>query len=262
MLVGNMENQKLLEERSYTYIDRDGTIELRAEDVLAEHSVAVCINGIPAGNITCIPEHLELLILGRMLTEGIITSMEDVCKVQLSDNARTIEVSLCNGCGSDFSGQTVLKGNHTGNDSCIADKDISPVTPIYWKPEWIFHMADCFAAGTPLHEKTWATHSCILGREGDILFTCEDISRHNALDKVIGFALKNNISLKACMVYSSGRIPTDMAAKGIRAGIPILVSKASPTAAAVSLASHCNLTLICAARKDRMKLFSGCIPQP
>lgn len=257
-----MDNQKLLEVCRYTYIGRDGTIEPRSEEVLAEHSVAVCINGIPAGNITCIPEHLELLVLGRLLTEGIITSMADVEALQLSENAGKMEISLRNGCGNVTPGQPVLKGNHTGNDSYIAGNSLSPVTPVFWKPEWIFHMADCFAAGTPLHEKTWATHSCILGRERDILFTCEDISRHNALDKVIGFALKNGISLKTCMVYSSGRIPTDMAAKGIRAGIPILVSKASPTVAAVSLARRCNLTLICAARKDRMKLFSGCITQP
>lgn len=257
-----MDHQNLLEECSYSYIGRDGIIEPRTEAVLIEHSVAVCINGIPAGNITCIPEHLELLVLGRMLTEGIITSMADVAALQLSENACKIEVSLRNGCSSVIPGQTVLKSNHTGNDAYSADKGMSPVTPVFWKPEWIFHMADCFAAGTPLHEKTWATHSCILGREGEILFTCEDISRHNALDKVIGFALKNGIPLKACMVYSSGRIPTDMAAKGIRAGIPILISKASPTAAAVSLARRCNLTLICAARKDRMKLFSGCISQP
>lgn len=255
-----MEPQKLLEEHAYTYIGRDGLIEQRREEVLAEHSVAVRINGISAGNVTCIPEHLELLILGRMLTEGIIASMADIDSLQLSDAGDQVEVFLADRSAV-ITGQPMLKSNHTGNDAYIVDRGMAPVTPIFWKPEWVFHLADCFADGTPLHEKTWATHSCILGREADILFTCEDISRHNALDKVIGFALKNGISLKECMVYSSGRIPTDMAAKGVRAGIPILVSKASPTAAAIRLAKECNLTLICAARRDRMKLFSGTLPE-
>ena len=114
----------------------------------------------------------------------------------------------------------------------------------------------CFADGSPLHGITFATHSCILAQKDHILFSCEDIGRHNALDKVIGYALRHNIDLHQCMVYSSGRIPTDMTLKVIHAGIPILSSKASPTSEAIDLAKKYHLTLICAARRDRMKVFT------
>lgn len=255
-----MEKQNLLEEHSYVYIGRDGTVEERAEEVLAEHALTVFLNGVPAGRVTCIPEHLDLLILGRLLTEGIIASMEDVRQLSVSQRGDTVQVSLTAYTPA-AAGKPLLKGNHTGNDDYIVSEQLKPVMPILWKPEWIFRLADHFAAGTPLHEKTWATHSCILARDGQILFTCEDISRHNALDKVIGYALKNGIPLTQSTVYSSGRIPSDMAAKAVRAGIPILVSKASPTDAAVALARRCHLTLICAARKDRMKLFTGSLTE-
>lgn len=117
-------------------------------------------------------------------------------------------------------------------------------------------MADTFADGMPLHGVTFATHSCLLARRDEILFSCEDIGRHNALDKVIGYALRHQIDLTECMVYSSGRIPTDMAMKAIYAGIPVLSSKASPTTEAIELAKAYRLTLVCAARRDRMKVFS------
>ena len=117
-------------------------------------------------------------------------------------------------------------------------------------------MSDTFADGMPLHSVTFATHSCLLARRDEILFSCEDIGRHNALDKVIGYALRHQIDLTECMVYSSGRIPTDMAMKAIYAGIPVLSSKASPTTEAIELAKAYHLTLICAARRDRMKVFS------
>lgn len=250
-----MEMQKLLETCSYTYIGRDGKVEVETEEVLAEHSVTICINGTPAGNVTCIPEYLELLVLGRLLTEGLLSSMADVAGLEITEDAAQVRVELANQTLS-VSAPTLLRGNSTGNDAYVISRQMQPVIPIPWKPEWIFGLADYFAAGTPLHEITWATHSCILAQEGNILFTCEDISRHNALDKVIGYALKNGIPLPSCTVYSSGRIPTDMAAKAIRAGIPILVSKASPTAAAVALAKKHRLTLICAARRDRMKVFA------
>lgn len=253
-----MEQNGLLEEIRYTYIGRDGTVESRCEEVLVEHSLQVYINGLHAGKITCIPEHLDILVLGRLLTEGIISSASDVAGLCLTEKADRIDIRLT-GSGILPTGQTLLRGNSTGNDGYIVAEDMEPVVPIPWKPEWIFALADHFAAGTPLHEKTWATHSCILASEGKILFTCEDISRHNALDKVIGYALQAGIDLSGCMVYCSGRIPTDMAAKAIRARIPVMASKASPTTAAVRLAEKCRLTLICAARKDRMKLFSGSI---
>ena len=73
---------------------------------------------------------------------------------------------------------------------------------------------------------------------------------------VSGYALRHNIDLHQCMVYSSGRIPTDMTLKVIHAGIPILSSKASPTSEAIDLAKKYHLTLICAARRDRMKVFT------
>lgn len=251
-----MREIKLLEDQSFTYIGRDGAVEERSEAVLAEHSVSIFINEAPAGKVTCIPEHLDALVLGRLLTEGIISSMADVAALAVSEAGDEVRISIKGEIGS-LPDQPLLRGNHTGNDGYAVAEKMPCVVPVEWKPEWIFALADHFAAGTPLHEITWATHSCILGLEDRILFTCEDISRHNALDKAIGYALKNGIPLSRCTVYSSGRIPTDMAAKAIRAGIPILVSKASPTAAAVRLARRHQLTLICAARRDRMKLFSG-----
>lgn len=251
-----MEEWNLLEEYGYTYIGRDGTVEERTEEVLAEYGITIFVNGTAAGRVTCIPEHLELLVLGRLLTEGLISSLEDVRQLSVSREDGAVYVSLTNAARV-LVNQPLLNANHTANDAYVVSQEMKHVLPIPWKQEWIFDLADHFAAGSPLHEKTWATHSCILAREGEILFTCEDISRHNALDKVIGYALKNGIPLTRSMVYSSGRIPTDMAAKAIRAGIPILVSKASPTNAAIALARQSELTLICAARRDRMKLFSG-----
>lgn len=137
---------------------------------------------------------------------------------------------------------------------------LAPVHPIPWKADWIFSLADRFAAGMPLHGQTWCTHSGFLAQEDRLLFQCEDIGRHNALDKLIGHALCHGIDLTGCIVYSSGRIPVDMAEKAIRAGIPILASKASPTAEAIRLARTYDLTLICGARQDRMKLYAGPLP--
>ena len=184
-----------------------------------EHMMDVYINDHLTMKLVCLPQHLTELVLGRLLTEQIITSSEDVDHIYICEYGKRAKVYLKNSARSTQSSSdayvevtpTCCTGNHILNDYFVTSKE---------------------------------------------LFSCEDIGRHNALDKVIGYALRHNIDLHQCMVYSSGRIPTDMTLKVIHAGIPILSSKASPTSEAIDLAKKYHLTLICAARRDRMKVFT------
>ena len=222
-------------------IFRDGTRQDEVAPYLNEHSMEVFLNGHKAMELVCVPQFLPELVLGRLLTENLIHGIEDVGQLRISDDGSRADVTLQN----------------PGNPILPESAPLQPVKPIFWKTEWIFQLADCFAQGMPLHAATWATHSCFLARNGEILFSCEDIGRHNALDKAIGYALRNGVPLSECLVYSSGRIPTDMAKKAIRAAIPVLISKAAPTRQAIALAHTYGLTLICAARRDSMRQYTG-----
>lgn len=260
----------LLSAETYTYIGRDGDCHTESEPVLTEHILDVYLNDRLTMKLVCIPQYLTELVLGRLLTEGILEDASDVEQIYICEHGRRARVVLLEKEGKNDSASTepfteltpsCCTGNHILNDYFLTGKPVKPVTPIFWKAEQVFDLADRFHAGMPLHGQTWATHSCFLAKDGQLLFQCEDIGRHNALDKAIGYALRHGIPLSRCMVYSSGRIPTDMAMKAIRAGIPILASKASPTAEAIALAKEYGLTLVCAARRDRMKLFAGTKPE-
>ena len=93
-------------------------------------------------------------------------------------------------------------------------------------------------------------------KDGEILYCCEDIGRHNALDKAVGRALIDGVDLRQCVLFSSGRIPADMMEKAIRAGVPLLASNAVPTDRAVALARAYRVVLICTARSDSMNIFA------
>lgn len=229
-------NQELTSKESYICIKRNGEKVQGEGWLLKEHSLDIFVNGNFLLNTVCTKEYLQELVCGRLLTEGLIQNWEDIINLEISEDKSQVHVQM----------------NHKKNNN------YQSLQPIFYSDEWIFAMANKMAEGMPLHEETWATHSCFLYQKGKLVFSCEDIGRHNAMDKVSGYGLirENNIDLKNCAVYSSGRVPVDMVQKVIRAGIPILVSKGVPSEAAVQLAKECGLTLICSARKDQMKIYT------
>ena len=262
----NYGGAELLNTAEYIHISRDGTACRVSEPVLKEHLLRVYVNARLTMRLVCTPQYMGELVLGRLLTEGIISSVRDVEEIIVSAEGDRVEARISENTIN--SGGTFVEvtpssctANHILDSSYIKNSALECVVPIEWNMSQIFGLADRFHSALPIYGKTYATHSCFLAEGDNILFCCEDIGRHNALDKVIGHALYSGIDLKSCMVYSSGRIPVDMVEKVIRSGIPVFVSKASPSGEAVELAKKYNLTLICAARQDRLKLFSGEIPE-
>lgn len=106
-----------------------------------------------------------------------------------------------------------------------------------------------------LFQTTGCAHSCTLVTDGKIQCAMEDIGRHNALDKVIGFALKNGIPISKSIVFTSGRISQDYLQKVIKAGFRIVVSRSAVTAGAVALARKENITMLGFMRKNAGNIY-------
>jgi formate dehydrogenase assembly factor FdhD/molybdopterin-guanine dinucleotide biosynthesis protein A len=104
--------------------------------------------------------------------------------------------------------------------------------------------SELFETPGDLFQSTGCAHSCALVYDGKVQCCIEDIGRHNALDKVVGFALKNGIPLSASIIFTSGRISRDYLEKVIKSGVRIVVSRAAVTASAVALARQKNITML------------------
>ena len=248
------------EQHMATHFSSRGQSFRYPDDLVAEHTMEIYLNDTPAYEVVCSPTDLPELALGRLLSDGVIQSTADVELLYLCENGLRAKVYLPN--WEPATNQpaveqvsTCCTGNRTIADLFRNQTPPRHLRPIAYEQRWIFRLAEAMKEDMPLYAATHGTHSCLLMHKGEILRRAEDIGRHNALDKVLGWALMQGIPLEECIVYTSGRIPVDMVMKVIRAGVPVLASKAMPTRESVLLAEEFGLSLIGAARKDSMVVF-------
>lgn len=259
-----------------TAVNADGTRASGDCRIVSEHSMDVFLDESRILKLVCTPSNLVELVVGRMISEGYIGTIDDVEMLYICSSGKRARVFLKESARKALNLTRAIEEVPTCcTDNRVFLRNENPIhaqlrsdgseehqdlhVPILhkaeWKSEWIFALANEFVSGSKIHKATQGTHSCYLSVNGEILFAGEDIGRHNAMDKVIGYAAMHGLNREACILYTTGRVPTDMVKKVIMSRIPVLVSKSVPTDAAVEMARAYNLTLICKAWPDRYEIF-------
>lgn len=261
------------------YSDRAGA-EPCEEPILREHRLEIYVNEALFASLVCTGTDLTELVLGRLATERVITSADDVESLYLCESGNRARVFLKKeislrpaaqpepSCCTDnriylepeeTAGIVELPTGNIRNDDKTEKNNQNAVNPARKMDdifrENIFSLINAFADDSRLHRTTRGAHSCVLSYQGEIVYTAEDLGRHNALDKAVGYAILHEMDPADCILFTTGRVPTDMVRKVIAARIPVLVSKAVPTDAAVELAHAAGLTLICRAWPDSCEIF-------
>lgn len=218
----------------------------------AEHAAAILVNEQPAFRVVCTPELLPQLALGRLLTEGWINSADEVERVAVCAQGLKISVQLRHPLAAAEQAGQEVPSCCTDNLTLASPVRLPPLAPVPQREipaAWVDALTDAMGQGLPLYRATHAVHSCLLLRAGKILYRCEDLGRHNALDKAVGCALTEGVPLAECVLFTSGRVPVDMVRKAIRAGVPALVSKSMPTVQSLELAEEYGLKLFIRQKK-------------
>ena len=228
--------------------------------VAVEHHMDVFINERPAMRITCTPEHLDELVLGRLLTEGLIRQASDIEEIYICEKGLRAKVLVSRQAEEHMKEAQAVRVDTCCTDNKIllaGERNFMPVTPISWESDWLQSLAERMKSQEPLYSETHAVHACYLAM-GDRLLCCrEDIGRHNALDKVIGWAMAEKVELSHCLLFTTGRMPADMVSKTIRAGVPLMASKTYPTDQGIALAKEANLTLVTVRPNGTMLIWNN-----
>lgn len=240
-----------------------GSTKTISDIVQCEGSLTIRVDGRTVCTLSCSADHPSELVVGHLFAEGLIASYNDIASITVDKSANAADVTTTGRAAA--TAPSAADAFFITTSSARLAKVPLDATRRYedtpWSASWVFDIAREFAKDKTSHARTRGCHSAYLAQDGAILVMREDVGRHNAVDKVIGWALINSVDLRTCMLYTSGRVPTDMVSKAIRSNIPVLASKSVTTDKAAELARRTGLALLCEALPESFELISGNEPQ-
>ncbi len=224
--------------------------------IIDEAPVTLNVNGEPWLTFMCTPTHLEALGVGFLFNEGIIADRSEVSIVQVCKNGCQLDIWL---------NRTVEKPTHwrrtsgcTGGATANLASAALPPAPVqdFLPPDIIMAGMGELIQQQELYRSTRGVHCSMLTDGEGTALLAEDIGRHNTLDKLAGRLLLENPNLKRRLVYTTGRISSEMLQKSARLGASIVVSRTSPTALSVRLAEELGITLVGYARRAQFNVYT------
>jgi len=200
------------------------------------------------------PSRIEDFVIGYLYTEGIIKTFSDIESIQIEKQSIRVLANVKMGVRA---GKKIILSGCGGDSSYVDPKKLPRInSDLILSPTWL-HQAIRAVLDSELHVRTGGIHVVGLVNSSEIITKTEDIGRHNALDRVIGFALREGWDLSRTCVIISGRISSEMARKCIMAKIPVIASRGATTSLAIALAEVTGLTVIGFIRGSKMTIYTS-----
>lgn len=266
---------------------KTGDISSEDSEIIVETPVSLTVNGEVWLTFMCTPIDLEALALGFLFNEGHLTSIDEVASVHVCANGDNIDVWLnhavekptnwrrTSGCTG---GQTSVIKEHQRTDPEFVPAPISeantrlspdsvPVlsdsittinvdSQIHLTPHQVSWLIDALFESQTLYRLSGGVHTSALSDGKRILVTCEDIGRHNTLDKIAGRCFLDGIDPNHGILLTTGRISSEMLQKAHQMGVDIVISRTSPSSLSIQMAIEGGITLIGYARRNKFNIYT------
>ncbi len=235
---------------------RESSIE-EVEDLIAvEKRVRISVNGRHVMSLYCTPLMIRELIVGILHNEGLITGewCADRISIEYGDDI-AVDIPATGSVSDD---EKIVTSGCAGGISIVHPiPDGAIVDDVAYPVDAIRSIYSDFQRRSEGYRLTGGLHSAALSDGKLIRAFCEDIGRHNAVDKVIGYCLLEGIPFNGSIMLASGRLSSEITHKCVSSRIPLLVSRAAPTTQAIRIAEAAGLTLIGFVRAGKMNVYSG-----
>ncbi|MEL7646503.1 MAG: formate dehydrogenase accessory sulfurtransferase FdhD [Sedimentibacter sp.] len=223
------------------------TIVLQKVNVCEEEPVEFLLNGKNLVTFMCTLNELKELAIGHLYSRGVISNVEELtslgaCKDmkmifattsrEVDFNGIELNTVLSSGCGSG------VKFNETISNLPKIESDF------HVSMDELKEAAVEMFTKAQMYKQFGGMHCAAISDGEKIVALCEDVGRHNAVDKVIGKALLLGIDFRKSMIITTGRISTDMVLKAANISCPLIASRSIPTTSALELANKLGITVI------------------
>jgi FdhD protein len=240
-------------------VDHTGAaVEVR---VPVERALTLYLNAQEIVTMMTISDYPEYLALGYLLNQNMLKPDDVVTGVDYDDDLQVVIVRTERNTNYEHKlrKRTQTSGCAQGTafgDLLEAIEDISlPRSEL--RTSWLYELTHKINTTPSLYLEAGAIHGCVLCKEGTPVCYMEDVGRHNAVDKIAGWMYRHGVDAADKILYTTGRLTSEMTIKTVRMGIPILVSRSGFTAWGVALARQVGLTLVGRARGKRFVALSG-----
>ena len=252
----------------------------RADLLAAEEPLGIRISGQAVSVTMRTPGDDVDLTAGFLFSEGFISLADDIASIRICDGAH---------CGHDHDAgdamgniadvvlrpgltvRTELRRNFLTSSACgvcgksSVDEVLVPGTfdllddQVRVTAAVLAALPDALRRAQRVFDRTGGLHAAgLFSADGQLLAAREDVGRHNAVDKVIGWALQaGNLPLRGCVLMVSGRASFELVQKAVQAGIPVLAAVSAPSSLAAELADEAGLTLAGFVRGGSMNVYAG-----
>ena len=239
----------------------------RADLLAVEEPLEIRVGGQPLSVTMRTPGDDLDLTAGFLAAEGIIAGPADLARITMCAG-NVAEVTLADGVGLPMERLhrhflTSSACGVCGKDSIesirlTARYDVS-ADPLRISPAALAGLPDRLRAAQRVFASTGGLHAAgLFAADGTLLVLREDVGRHNAVDKVIGWALRGGrLPLASCVLLVSGRASFELTQKALMAGLPLLAAVSAPSSLAAELAAESGMTLVGFLRGESMNVYTG-----
>lgn len=235
------------------------------QDIVAdEEPLQITIDGHPIAVVMRTPGDDEDLVKGFLKTEGILGNIEDISRVDLEQKKNHALVFLSDEAEIDY--QSFQRNLYSASSCGICGKaSIESICQRVEKftdrleisPRVILSAPDQLRAAQEAFQQTGGIHAAgLFVSSGELLTVREDVGRHNAVDKVVGWAWSEGLDMSDCFIQVSGRVSFEVMQKAMLAGVSTVSAISAPSSLAVDFANEAGMQLYGFVRKGRFNKYT------
>ncbi|HEX3712012.1 MAG TPA: formate dehydrogenase accessory sulfurtransferase FdhD [Trebonia sp.] len=256
------------------------TVSARADLLAAEEPLGIRVDGTALTMTMRTPGDDVELAAGFLVGEAIVRGRDDIAGMKVCDGTtcghldhtaeeigNIVDIALAPGVtvgsGARRSFMTTsacgVCGKTSVDDICVLPESPLSEDTTSFAPAMLTTLPDRLREAQRVFSSTGGLHAAgLFTADGELLAAREDVGRHNAVDKIVGWAvLQDKLPLNGCALLVSGRASFELVQKAVLAGIPLLAAVSAPSSLAAELADEAGLTLIGFLRGQSMNVYTG-----